>query len=117
MPANATSILNGYLVLRPASSRQKTYKRWFALLPDFVLYSFRSDTDSAALTATPVPGYCVMYGNELKGDSSVPDKDRDKIIKMFYGGAGNNGQAYKKVYYFAGTSSAEMERYNTVVSR
>ena len=56
-------------------------KRWFALLPDFVLYSFRNDAESSAVTATPMPGYGVAYGPaELKADSAVSSDQKDKTV-------------------------------------
>ena len=77
----------GFLVLKPgvgSSSRAaKSVKRWFALLPDFVLYAFRTELDERAMTATPLPGYTVLTGAQLRGDPSVAERDRDKIIKMF----------------------------------
>lgn len=121
VPATSASILSGFLVLKPgagSSSRAtKSVKRWFALLPDFVLYTFRTESDERALTATPLPGYSVLTGTQLKGDASVPDKDRDKIIKMFVPApvAAATEQMiqsqFRKVYYFAGTSVEEVERY------
>ena len=107
----------------------KPVKRWFALLPDFVLYTFRNETDIQAQTATPMPGYTIVSGPELKGDPTVAEKDRDRVIKMCYApaqhpmannqGAGINSLAAstsslvcRKAYYFAGTSTGEVERYN-----
>ena len=118
--------MSGYLVLKPSSQTSASFrsaagKRWFALLPDFVLYTYRTEGDAFALTATPMPGYTVLYGNELKGDGSVSEKDRDKIIKMvflpsaFVGGhgglqVGGAQSGYRKAYYFAGTQPEEVER-------
>ena len=98
----------------------KPVKRWFALLPDFVLYSFKSAESSEALTATPIPGHTVMGGAELRGDSLVTEKERDKMVKLFYAPqiSNNNSSpvpvpvAARKVYYLMGNSSQEMERYN-----
>ena len=103
--ATATSCVhNGWLVLRPPrGTAAKASKRFFLLLPDFVLYSFRGESDSSALTATPVPGFTVMAGQELS-DKDASDKDRDKIIKMFH-------PSTNKVYYFAGASRREVARY------
>ena len=103
----------------------KPVKRWFALLPDFVLYSFKSAESSEALTATPIPGHTVMGGAELRGDSMVVEKERDKVVKLFYkmpnpnaGGSNNNNSspipvpvAARKMYYLTGNSCQEMERY------
>lgn len=119
--------MSGYLVLKPSSSqssgsaRSVAGKLWFALLPDFVLYTYRTENDERALTATPMPGYAVLYGNELRGDGSVMERDRDKIIKMvflpstFVGGhgglqVGGAQNGYRKAYYFAGTQPEEVER-------
>ena len=53
--------MSGFLVLKPgvgSSSRAaKSVKRWFALLPDFVLYAFCTELDERAMTATPLPGF------------------------------------------------------------
>ena len=101
----------------------KPVKRWFALLPDFVLYSFKSAESSEALTATPIPGHTVMGGADLRGDSLVVEKERDKVVKLFYvpnppAGSNNNNSspipvpvAARKMYYLTGNSCQEMERY------
>ena len=117
--------MSGYLVLKPGSSTGPAYnsadaKRWFSLHRDFVLYTFRSEGERHALTATPMPGYTVLQGHELKGDSSVAERDREKIIKMFFqpkqqpvsGGAVSAVSAaqLRKVYYFAGNSVEEVQR-------
>ncbi len=115
--------MSGFLVLKPgvgSSSRAaKSVKRYFSLLPDFVLYTFRTESDERALTATPLPGYTVLTGAQLKGDASVPEKEREKTIKMFVQPqqasatqqpAASDSQ-FKKVYYFAGTTPEEVERY------
>ena len=61
--------MSGWLVLRPPGSKSSSNKRYFILLADFVLYSFRSEVEGHALTATPLPGYTVITGQALKGDS------------------------------------------------
>ena len=106
MPASTPSAISGWLVLRPPGSRSASAKRYFILLPDFVLYSFRSEDDSCALTATPLPGYTVLTGPGLKGDKEggCQEKDRDKVIKMFH------PSSSKRTYYFAGTSPTEVVR-------
>ena len=95
--------MSGWLVLRPPGSKSSSNKRYFILLADFVLYSFRSETEEDALTATPLPGYTVLTGQALKGDSGCGEKDRDKVIKMFH-------PSSKRTYYFAGTNHVEVER-------
>lgn len=97
----------------------KPLKRWFALLPDFVLYSFKSSEATEALTATPIPGHTVMGGAELRGDSMVTDKEKEKTFKLFYApnqfNSNNNSSpvpvAARKTYYLTGNSSQEIERY------
>ena len=91
------------MVLRPPGSKSSSTKRFFILLSDFVLYSFRSEKDASALTATPVPGFMVLTGSGLKGDSGCSEKDREKVIKMFH-------PSSKRTYYFAGTAPTEVER-------
>jgi hypothetical protein len=54
--ANADCVLSGYLQLK---TNKLWVRRWFALHPDFVLYSFRSHKDQRAMTATPIPGYTI----------------------------------------------------------
>ena len=87
IPASCESIQSGYLMLKSGGSGggSKPVKRWFALLPDFVLYSFKTAESSEALTATPIPGHTVLGGaTELRGDSLVTEKERDKVVKLFY---------------------------------
>lgn len=60
--------------------------------------------DPCALTATPVPGFNVLTGVQLKGDSGCSEKDRDKVIKMYH-------PPSKRTYYFAGTSAKDVERW------
>jgi hypothetical protein len=104
VPASTpTAIHSGWLVLRTPGSKPAPAKRYFLLLPDFVLYSYRSEADPAALTATPVPGFTVHAGGQLKGDSNAPDKDRDRIVKLVH-------PPSKRTYYFAGTTAQDVER-------
>ena len=105
MPANSpAAVHSGWLVLRtPGGSKPAPAKRFFLLLPDFVLYSYRSEAETAALTATPVPGFTVHLGPQLKGDSNAPEKDRDRIVKLVHSPS-------KRTYYFAGTNAKEVER-------
>ena len=92
-------------------------KRWFSLHSDFVLYTFKSESDCQALTATPMPGYTVLTGPELKGESGIAEKDRDKTIKMFYAPlmtsqpcSSSVSAACRKAYFFTGTCLAEVKR-------
>jgi len=102
--------MSGWLVLRPPGSKSSSTKRYFILLPDFVLYSFRSEAEGHALTATPLPGYTVITGSALKGDSGCSEKDREKVIKMFH-------PSSKRTYYFAGTNQAEVERWSEFLQK
>ena len=121
MPANSQSILSGYLHLKSGVSGgggSKPVKRWFALLPDFVLYSFKSNEASEALTATPIPGLTVMGGADWKGDAMVSDKD--KTLKLCYSSvtvpSNNNSQvplAARKTYYLMANTKEDIERYFT----
>lgn len=109
VPASTPSVHSGWLVLRPPGSKSVSNKRYFILLSDFVLYSFRSEVDNSALTATPLPGFTILTGAQLKGDSGsgCSEKDRDKVIKMFH-------PSSKRTYYFAGTNPSDVERYNNI---
>ena len=115
MPAKCQSILSGYLHLKSGSGGTKPVKRWFALLPDFVLYSFKSNEASEALTATPIPGLMVMGGSDWKGDAMVSDKD--KTLKLCYSTvtpSNNNSHvplAARKTYYLMANTKEDIERY------
>ena len=90
-------------------------KRWFSLHSDFVLYTFKSESDCQAMTATPMPGYTVLTGLELKGESGIAEKDRDKTIKMFYAPLMTSqpssvSAACRKAYFFTGSSVVEVKR-------
>jgi hypothetical protein len=98
-------------------SGASSVKRWFALHSDFVLYTFKAEEDCHALTATPMPGYTVLSGLELKGEPGVVDRDRDRTIKMFYAplmtsqqSAASVSAACRKAYFFVGGSPAEVKR-------
>jgi len=111
VPANhPAAVHSGWLVLRPTGSKAATTKRFFLLLPDYVLYSFRSPADTSALTATPLPGSTVLTGPGLKGDSGCAEKDREKVVKVVHG-------ASRRTYYFAGTSATEMERWAELMAQ
>ena len=103
-------------------SGASSVKRWFALHSDFVLYTFKTDEDVHALTATPMPGYTVLSGLELKGEPGVVDRDRDRTIKMFYAplmtsqqSAASVSAACRKAYFFVGGSPADVKRSDTRV--
>ena len=104
------AVHSGWLVLRPPGSKAVTSKRFFLLLPDYVLYSFRSAEDTSALTATPVPGFTVLTGLGLKGDGGCTERDREKVIKLVHGHS-------RRTYYFAGTSASEVERWAEVLGQ
>ena len=95
-------------------------KRWFALLPDFVLYSFKSDEALEALTATPIPGLTVLGGPDWKGDTVVSDKEKHLYLKLCYASvaqpSNNNASqipsAARKTYYLMANDKEDIERYN-----
>ena len=123
IPADSQSLQSGYLTLKSGeglfgSGSRQPQKRWFALLPDFVLYSFKSEESTEALTATPIPGHTILGGAEIKSDTNVSDKDKERVIKLFYASNqfNNNSNAHpvpvvaRKTYYLTGNSKDEMER-------
>ncbi|XP_021930106.1 FYVE, RhoGEF and PH domain-containing protein 4-like [Zootermopsis nevadensis] len=94
--ADAECVLSGYLQLK---TNKSWVRRWFALHPDFVLYSFRSHTDQRAMTATPVPGYAVVKVSYCKGESFG---EKDKVFKMYH---------TKKMYYFQAESPDVVDKW------
>ncbi|XP_069692894.1 FYVE, RhoGEF and PH domain-containing protein 2-like [Periplaneta americana] len=98
--ADAECVFSGYLQLKTDKS---WVRRWFALHPDFVLYSFRSHKDQRAMTATPLPGYTIAKVLELKGESF---NDKEKVFKMYHA---------KKMYYFQGESKEIVEKWVSVL--
>jgi len=75
-------------------------------------------------------GHTVLGGaTELRGDSLVTEKERDKVVKLFYQNSqpvhsnNNNSSnspvpvpvAARKVYYLTGNSCQEMERWTKVL--
>ena len=78
---SADGVVRGWLVVRQAAGGAKSSgsKRWFVLRPDFVLYSFRGEADTVALTATPVPGLRVASGAELRQDKH----QRQNLFNLF----------------------------------
>ncbi|XP_046746019.1 FYVE, RhoGEF and PH domain-containing protein 1-like isoform X1 [Diprion similis] len=99
--ARATSVLSGYLLLKTQASKPWT-KRWFALHADFVLYSFKSDTDSLAMTATPMPGFAVTEGSELPEEDLLSFRDREDAFKIHHS---------KKSYYFQALTHQDHEKW------
>ena len=63
IPASCESIQSGYLMLKSGGSGggSKPVKSWFALLPHFALYSFKTAVSFEALTATPIPGHAYIF--------------------------------------------------------
>jgi hypothetical protein len=108
--SHPAAVRSGWLVLRPPGSKAQSYKRFFLLLPDFVLYSFRSTADLSALTATPLPGSTVLTGPGLKGDNGCTEKDREKVVKLLHG-------ASRRTYYLAATSGSDMEQWAEALGR
>jgi hypothetical protein len=120
--ATTPSILCGFLSLRVCQLSPTgaltggggtPVKRWFALHSDFVLYTFKTEADCHALTATPMPGYTILTGPELKGEPGIGDRER--TIKMFYAPQMTSQQssvsaACRKAYLFTGSSPAEVKR-------
>lgn len=98
--ASESCVLNGYMQLKTCGKHKTWEKRWFALHPDFVLYTFHSHSDKSAMTATPVPGYKIAKVSELKGEPFSGDKE--KIFKMYHA---------KKIYYFQCLSVEETNRW------
>ncbi|KAG8038872.1 hypothetical protein G9C98_003179 [Cotesia typhae] len=104
--ANAPCVLSGYLLLKTQASKPWT-RRWFALHPDFVLYTFKSDSESLALTATPMPGYTLTEGNELPEDDPLSQRDRKGSFKIYHS---------RKCYYLQASSFKDKERWTHALS-
>lgn len=102
--ANANSVLSGYLLLKTQASKP-WMKRWFALHDDFVLYSFKSGSDSTAMTATPMPGFKVTDGTGLPDMDPLSSKDRAKAFKIHHS---------RKCYYLQASSQDDKDRYFVV---
>eukprot|EP00095_Tigriopus_kingsejongensis_P002275 maker-scaffold365_size194585-snap-gene-0.22 protein:Tk02275 transcript:maker-scaffold365_size194585-snap-gene-0.22-mRNA-1 annotation:"and ph domain-containing protein 4" len=142
VPGNSAGIHSGYLIIKgtdgttlgpdasavpnpanwvlQATGKPLVSKRWFVLLRDFVLYSFKNQNDSRALTAMPLPGYTVAFGlDDLKHDSLVPEKERERTIRIqhgslsssFGGTVGTGQHALKKAYYLVGSNLEETQRW------
>ncbi|KAG1693329.1 FYVE, RhoGEF and PH domain-containing protein 4 [Nymphon striatum] len=94
--SNDPSVISGYLHLK---TRGKSWvKRWFALHPDFVLYSFKTHDDDHAVTSTPIPGYVV----------TLPEKSdnidgRQHVFKIYH--------SKNRVYFFQASSQQELQEW------
>jgi len=99
--ASAPSVLSGYLLLKTQASKP-WIRRWFALHVDFVLYSFKSESESMAMTATPMPGFMVTEGTKLPDEDPLNTKDRIRAFKMHHS---------RKYYYLQASSQEDKERY------
>ncbi|XP_011864738.1 PREDICTED: FYVE, RhoGEF and PH domain-containing protein 4-like isoform X1 [Vollenhovia emeryi] len=99
--ASAPSVLTGYLLLKTQASKPWT-KRWFALHVDFVLYSFKSESESMAMTATPMPGFMVTEGTKLPDEDPLNTKDRIRAFKMHHS---------RKYYYLQASSQEDKEKW------
>jgi len=64
-----------------------------------------------------------LGGAEIKSDTNVSDKDKERVIKLFYASNqfNNNSNAHpvpvvaRKTYYLTGNSKDEMERWTKVL--
>ncbi|EZA49970.1 hypothetical protein DMN91_011743 [Ooceraea biroi] len=99
--ASAPSVLSGYLLLKTQASKPWT-RRWFALHVDYVLYSFKSESESMAMTATPMPGFTVTEGTKLPDEDPLNTKDRIRAFKMHHS---------RKYYYLQASSQEDKERW------
>lgn len=99
--ANAPSVISGFLQMKTQASKHWT-RRWFALHEDFVLYTFKSETESMALTAMPMPGFNVIDAMQLPEDDPLSSKDRTRAIKIHHA---------KKQYYLQSHSLEDKQKY------
>ncbi|XP_015600047.1 FYVE, RhoGEF and PH domain-containing protein 1 isoform X2 [Cephus cinctus] len=99
--ACAPSVLSGYLQLKTQASKPWT-RRWFALHSDFVLYSFKSDSENLAMTATPMPGFAVTEGLELRDEDPLSLRDRDRAFKIHH---------TRKSYYLQASTEQDKKRW------
>ncbi|XP_063980789.1 FYVE, RhoGEF and PH domain-containing protein 4-like [Diachasmimorpha longicaudata] len=104
--ATAPSVLSGYLLLKTQASKPWA-RRWFSLHPDFVLYTFKSETESLALTATPMPGYTLTEGNDLPDEDPLNPRDRKGTFKIHHS---------RKYYYLQASSQQDMDRWMHALS-
>ncbi|KAG7207143.1 hypothetical protein KM043_001015 [Ampulex compressa] len=103
--AAASSVLSGHLLLKTQASKPWT-RRWFALHVDFVLYSFKSEVEDTAMTATPMPGFMVTEGTTLPEDDPLNAKDRPRAFKMHHS---------RKSYYLQAASPEDKDRWMDVL--
>ncbi|KOX69798.1 FYVE, RhoGEF and PH domain-containing protein 4 [Melipona quadrifasciata] len=99
--ASASSVISGYLMLKTQPSKPWT-RRWFALHADFVLYTFKSESENMALTATPMPGFIVTEGTKLSDEDPLSLKDRPKALKMHHS---------RKSYYLQALSNEDKQKW------
>lgn len=99
--ASAASVISGYLMLKTQPSKPWT-RRWFALHVDFVLYTFKSESENMALTATPMPGFIVTEGIHLPEEDPLSSKDRPKALKMHHS---------RKSYYLQTSSDEDKQKW------
>ncbi|CAK9805223.1 FYVE, RhoGEF and PH domain-containing protein 4 [Anthophora quadrimaculata] len=99
--ASASSVISGYLMLKTQPSKPWT-RRWFALHVDFVLYTFKSESENMALTATPMPGFIVTEGSNLSDEDPLSSKDRSKALKMHHS---------RKSYYLQASSNEDKQKW------
>ncbi|XP_050413621.1 FYVE, RhoGEF and PH domain-containing protein 2 [Patella vulgata] len=76
-------------------------KRWFAAHEDFVLYSFKSDQDTCALTSLPLPGY--------KAEAVKNIHNRPDVFKLYH--------KDKKVYLFETESHTDFKKWISVLNK
>lgn len=99
--ANASSVICGYLMLKTQPTKP-WIRRWFALHVDFVLYTFKSESESIALTATPMPGFIVTEGTRLSDEDPLSSKDRPQALKMHHS---------RKSYYLQAASQEDKQKW------
>ncbi|XP_003393762.1 FYVE, RhoGEF and PH domain-containing protein 4 [Bombus terrestris] len=99
--ASASSVISGYLMLKTQPSKSWT-RRWFALHADFVLYTFKSESENMALTATPMPGFIVTEGIKLSDEDPLSHKDRPKALKIHHS---------RKSYYLQALSNEDKQKW------
>lgn len=87
-------------MLKTQASKPWT-RRWFALHADFVLYTFKSESENMALTATPMPGFIVTEGIKLSDEDPLSFKDRPRALKMHHS---------RKSYYLQALSDEDKQK-------